>query len=86
MEYQKATEVTGKLISNKTDNAVRSTALAMRANSYDGQILKVIKLVIRLLIELQTSQKRYHKIFQKQVQINMAKKYLKKDTYISRIR
>ena len=44
----------------------------------------MIWLVIKLLMKLRKSEKRYHKIIQKQLQINMIKKYLNKDIYISR--
>ena len=68
MEYQKTTEATGDLIGNKTANAVWSQTLPTRANSYDGKI--------------QMSQEVRHRIIQKQLQINMIKKYLKKDIHI----
>ena len=44
----------------------------------------VIWLVIKLLIELRKSQEVYHNMVPKQLQMNMLKKYLKKDIYISR--
>ena len=44
----------------------------------------VIWLAMKLLIELQKSQKIYHKIIQKQLQMNMIKKYLKRDLYLQK--
>ena len=43
----------------------------------------VIWLVIKLFIKLQESQEVHRRIIQKQLQMNMIKKYLKKDRYIS---
>ena len=41
----------------------------------------LIWLVIKLLIELQKSQEVQHRIIHKQLQMNMMKKYLKKDIF-----
>ena len=40
------------------------------------------RLVIKLVIEFQMSQEVHHRIIQRQLQMNMTKKYLKKDIYI----
>ena len=41
-------------------------------------------MLIKLLIELRKSQKRYDKIIQKQLQMSMIKNYLNKDTYLQK--
>ena len=41
-------------------------------------------LIIKLLTKLQTFQKIHNKIFLKQLQMSMIKKYLKKDTYLQK--
>ena len=48
------------------------------------QKLLLIWLVIKLLKKLQKSQKRHNRIIQKQLQMSMIKKYLKKDIYLQK--
>ena len=67
MEFQKTAEKTGDLIGNKIANTVQSKIIATRAN------LTTVK--------LRESQEIHHGIIQKQLQLNMIKKYLKKDIH-----
>ena len=41
-------------------------------------------MVMKLLIELGKSEEVHHRIIQKQLQMNMMKKYLKKDVYLQK--
>ena len=71
------------------DNAKQSTTDASKT-AKKGQFKKqrkqlVIWLVTKLLIELRKFQKILNKIIKKQLQMNMIKKYLKRNAYLQKI-
>ena len=68
MEHQKTAEGTGDWISSKTADVVRSEILAARAKSYDSKFINVSKI--------------HNKIIQRQLEMRMIKKYLKKYLYL----
>ena len=61
------------------DRAKQSATDALKISSK-----RVIQFVIKLLIKLQKSQKLLNRITQKQLQMNMKKKYLMTDTYLQK--
>ena len=68
MEYQKTAEATGDRVSSKTADAVRSEILATRAKPYESKFVNVSKI--------------HSKIIQRQLEMRMIKKYLKKYLYL----
>ena len=64
MEHQKTAEGTGDWISSKTADVVRSEILAAWAKSYNSKFINVSKI--------------HNKIIQRQLEMRMIKKYLKK--------
>ena len=70
MEHQKTAEGTGDWISSKTADVVRSEILAARAKSYNSKFINVSKI--------------HNKIIQRQLEMRMIKKYLKKYLYLQK--
>ena len=88
LEKNMSQNLSGKYHQKLIDHARQPATDALKTTSkrviQKTQKQLVIWLVMKLLIELQKSQKVHSRIIQKQLQMNMIKKYLKKDIYVQK--
>ena len=77
---------TGKNISKNLSGIYTQKLLghAKQSKFKSASKSKSARLVIKLLIKLRQSQGIHHRTIEKQLQINMIKKYLKKETYLQK--